>query len=203
MFISFEGIDGSGKTTQLQRLAARLRDAELEVVPTREPGGTRLAEAIRALLLEGDDALDARAELLLFGASRAAHVTQIIRPALHANLWVLCDRFADSSLAYQGAGLGLDAEFVRSMNRFATGDLAPKQTFFLDVSPEVGLKRREGTGQDRIEARGLEFLTRVRAAYLEIAEREAHRFIVIDGAGPPDAIEAQVWEHVQPFLVGA
>lgn len=203
MFISFEGIDGSGKTTQLQRLAARLRDAELEVVQTREPGGTRLAEAIRALLLEGNDALDARAELLLFGASRAAHVAQIIRPALDANLWVLSDRFTDSSLAYQGAGLGLGADFVLSMNRFATGDLAPKQTFFLDVSPEVGLKRRQQNGQDRIEARGLEFLAKVRAAYLEIAEREAHRFIVLDGAGSPDDIEAQVWEHVQPFLVGA
>jgi dTMP kinase len=203
MFISFEGIDGSGKTTQLGRLAARLRDNELEVVPTREPGGTRLAEAIRALLLEGDDALDARAELLLFGASRAAHVAQIIRPALNANLWVLSDRFADSSLAYQGAGLGLGEEFVRSMNGFATGDLAPKQTFFLDVSPEVGLARRKGSGQDRIEARGLEFLTGVRAAYLEIAAREPERFIVVDGAASPDEIEAQIWEHVQPFLVGA
>ncbi len=203
MFISFEGIDGSGKTTQLQRLAARLRDSELEVVQTREPGGTRLAEAIRALLLEGTEPLDARAELLLFGASRAAHVAQIIRPALDANLWVLSDRFADSSLAYQGAGLGLDAEFVLLMNRFATSDLAPKQTFFLDVSPEVGLERRAGNGQDRIEARGLDFLAGVRAAYLEIAAREAHRFIVIDGAGSPDDIEAQVWEHVQPFLVGA
>lgn len=201
MFISFEGIDGSGKTTQLGRLAARLRDQELEVVQTREPGGTRLAEAIRALLLEGDDALDARAELLLFGASRAAHVAQIIRPALEANLWVLSDRFADSSLAYQGAGLGLGAEFVFAMNRFATNDLAPKQTFFLDVPPEVGLERRAGSGQDRIEARGLDFLTKVRAAYLEIAKREAHRFIVLDGAASPDEIEAQVWEHVAPFLV--
>ncbi len=201
MFISFEGIDGSGKTTQLHRLAARLRDNELEVVSTREPGGTRLAEAIRGLLLDGSDALDARAELLLFGAARAAHVAQIIRPALEANLWVLSDRFADSTFAYQGAGLGLDEEFVRSMNRFATGNLAPRQTFFLDVSPEVGLARREGSSEDRIEARGVEFLAEVRQAYLEIAAREAERFIVVNGAASPDEIEAQVWEHVAPFLV--
>ncbi len=201
MFISFEGIDGSGKTTQLHRLAARLRDNEIEVVPTREPGGTRLAEAIRALLLDGSDVLDARAELLLFGAARAAHVAQIIRPALEANLWVLSDRFADSSLAYQGAGLGLSEEFVRSMNHFATGDLAPKLTFFLDVSPEISMKRREGSGDDRIESRGLEFLAGVRQAYLGIAEHEPQRFLVVDGTAAPDEVEAQVWEHVAPFLV--
>jgi len=203
MFISFEGIDGSGKTTQLARLTARLRDNELEVVSTREPGGTRLAEAIRALLLEGADPLDARSELLLFGAARAVHVEQIIRPALDAGMWVLSDRFADSSLAYQGAGLGLNAEFIAQMNHFATGDLAPKKTFFLNVSPELGLARRRENAPDRIEARGLEFLTKVRAAYLEIAAREAHRFVVLDGALAPDTLETQVWDNVQPFLVGA
>lgn len=201
MFISFEGIDGSGKTTQLERLAARLRDNELEVVATREPGGTRLAEAIRALLLDGSDAVDARAELLLFGAARAAHVAQIIRPALEASLWVLSDRFTDSSLAYQGAGLGLPPEFIQSMNEFATGGLRPKRTFFLDVSPEVGLERRRGSSQDRIEARGLEFLSNVRAAYLDLARRESARFVVLDGSLSPDELEELIWNDIEAFLV--
>jgi len=203
VFISFEGIDGSGKTTQLQRLAVRLRDNELEVVSTREPGGTRLAESIRAMLLGDADAPDARAELLLFGASRAVHVAQIIRPALEAGMWVVCDRFSDSSLAYQGAGLGLDTDFIAAMNRFATGGLTPKKTFFLDVSPETSIARRREGQPDRIEARGPEFLAQVRAAYLQIAEREPERFVALDGTQSPNALEEEIWETVQPFLVGA
>ena len=201
MFISFEGIDGSGKTTQLKRLAARLEETGLTVVSTREPGGTRLAEAIRALLLDAGDEVDARAELLLFGASRAAHVAQIIRPALEANQWVLSDRFGDSSEAYQGA-LDLEPDFIRAMNRFATGELAPKRTFFLDVAPEVGFERRRGGGEDRIEARGLEFLAKVRANYLEIARREPDRFVVLDGALSPDELEELIWDDAEAFLVG-
>ena len=201
MFFTFEGIDGSGKTTQLRRLAARLEDTGLTVVSTREPGGTRLAEAIRALLLDTKGEVDARAELLLFGASRAAHVAQIIRPALEASQWVLSDRYGDSSEAYQGA-LSLDADFIRAMNRFATGELAPKRTFFLDVSPEVGFERRRGNSEDRIEARGLEFLTCVRTKYLEIARREPDRFTLLDGALSPDELGELIWNDVEAFLVG-
>ncbi|RYX85280.1 dTMP kinase [bacterium] len=200
MFFSFEGIDGSGKTTQLKRLTAHLEETGLTVVATREPGGTRLAEAIRALLLEGRDAVEARAELLLFGASRAQHVAQIIRPALEAGQWVLSDRFADSSEAYQGA-LGLDAEFIRAMNSFATGELQPKRTFFLDVAPEVGFERRRGSSEDRIEARGLEFLTSVRARYLEIARRIPERFVILNGELSPDQLEETIWQDVEAFLV--
>ncbi len=202
MFLSFEGIDGCGKTTQLRRLATRLEASGLSVAATREPGGTRLAEAIRALLLEGRDALDARAELLLFGAARAAHVAQIIRPALEAGQWVLCDRFADSSEAYQGA-LGLDGSFIRAMNEFATGGLAPKRTFFLDVSPEVGAARRKDGAQDRIEARGLGFLGEVRTRYHALAAREGHRVVILDGSLPPDELEERIWQDAESFLVGA
>lgn len=200
MFISFEGVDGSGKTTQLGRLKTRLETTGLSVVATREPGGTRLAEAIRALLLDSRDAVDARAELLLFGAARSQHVGQIIRPALEAGQWVLSDRFADSSEAYQGA-LNLDADFIRAMNRFATGELAPKRTFFLDVSPEEGARRRKNQSDDRIEARGLEFLAQVRANYLELAKREVDRFVVLDGALSPHELELQIWDVVEGFLV--
>ena len=201
MFLSFEGIDGSGKTTQLKRLASRLEATGLTVVSTREPGGTRLAESIRALLLGDTDGIDARAELLLFGAARAGHVAQIIRPALEASQWVLSDRFADSSEAYQGA-LGLDADFIRAMNTFATRELEPKRTFFLDVSPEEGFARRKNADQDRIEARGLEFQSSVRQKYLEIAGREPHRVVVLDGALSPDELSELIWEDVEAFLVG-
>jgi len=200
MFFSFEGIDGSGKTTQLRRLAVRLEDTGLSVVSTREPGGTRMAEAIRALLLDSKSEVDARAELLLFGAARAAHVAQIIRPALESSQWVLSDRFGDSSEAYQGA-LDLDADFIRAMNHFATGELLPKRTFFLDVSPEVGFERRRENGEDRIEARGLEFLAKVRANYLEIAAREPDRFVVLDGTLPIDELGELIWDDVEAFLV--
>ncbi len=200
MFISFEGIDGSGKTTQLRHLSERLAETGMSVVATREPGGTRLAEAIRGLLLDGRDAVEARAELLLFGASRAQHVAQIIQPALDSSQWVLSDRFADSSEAYQGA-LGLDGEFIRAMNAFATGGLHPKRTFFLDVDPQVGFERRRGDGEDRIEARGLEFLTSVRAHYLEIARRDPQRIVVLDGALSPSQLAANIWEDVEAFLV--
>ena len=200
MFFSFEGIDGSGKTTQLKQLTTRLEETGMSVVATREPGGTRLAEAIRALLLEGRDAVEARAELLLFGAARAQHVAQIIRPSLESSQWVLSDRFADSSEAYQGA-LGLDADFIRAMNSFATGELKPKRTFFLDVSPEIGHERRRNHTEDRIEARGLDFLTSVRARYLEIARRDPDRIVLLDGTLPPDELAQTIWEDVEAFLI--
>ena len=194
MFLTFEGIDGCGKTTQLQLLAAELERRGLIVQTTREPGGTALAENLRDFLLHSRDALDARAELLLFGASRAQHVSEVIRPALLGGKWVLSDRFADSSEAYQGAGLGLDADFIRAMNAFATGNLAPDLTFFLDVAPEIALERRQNQNlqNDRIEARGMEFQSQVRAAYLEIARRESARFVVLDANQNPAEIAAQI-----------
>jgi dTMP kinase len=192
MFITFEGIDGCGKTTQIELLAARLAQREYSHLCTREPGGTALAEAIRNYLLHSSDKLDARAELLLFGASRAAHVAQIIRPALSRGEIVISDRFADSSVAYQGGGLGLDINFVRAMNAFATEGLQPDATFFLDMEPQVAHARRAAEIEDRIEARGLEFQERVRAAFREIAQSEPHRVHVLDGAQPRDILHAQI-----------
>ena len=192
MFITFEGIDGCGKTTQLNRLKARLEAHSIAVVSTREPGGTALAESLRETLLHGGD-IPARAELLLFGAARAQHVREIIRPALKRGAWILCDRFIDSSEAYQGGGLGLNREFIRAMNEFATDNLTPDLTFFVDVAPDVGASRRAGEKADRIEARGPEFGERVRAVYLEIAARDNARVVTIDGALSPDKVEAAIW----------
>lgn len=191
MFLTFEGIDGCGKTTQLQLLAAELERRGIEVQTTREPGGTALAETLRNFLLHGRDALDSHAELLLFGAARAQHVAQVIRPALQAGKWVLSDRFADSSQAYQGAGLGLNADFIRRMNRFATENIVPDKTFFLDLAPEIALQRRQNEQNDRIEARGIEFQAKVRRAYLNMARRDA-RFVVLDAALAPDELSARI-----------
>ena len=202
MFLSFEGIDGCGKTTQMQRLQKRLEARGAAVVATREPGGTALAEALRQTLLHGGD-IEARAELLLFGAARAQHASEIIRPALARGAVVLCDRFGDSSEAYQGGGLGLDPDFIRAMNAYATQSLVPDRTFLFDISPAVALERRAGAGRDRIEARGLDFTRRVRAAYLEIAAREAKRFVVIAGEAGEDEIEARVWAEYRSTEVGA
>jgi dTMP kinase len=194
MFLSFEGIDGCGKTTQIELLSARLAQAEYSHLRTREPGGTALAEAMRNYLLHSSDTLDTRAELLVFGASRAAHVAQIIRPALSRGEIVLCDRFADSSVAYQGGGLQLDKNFFRAMNAFATDNLQPDVTFFLDVEPQAALARRASEIEDRIEARGLEFQERVRAAFLEIAHAEPDRVHVLDGAQPREVLHMQIVE---------
>ncbi len=200
MFITFEGIDGSGKTTQLQCLRAALENEKLEVVATREPGGTALAEAIRNYLLHSTQALEARAELLLFGAARAQHVCEVIEPALARGAWVLCDRFTDSSLAYQGGGLGLDADFIRQMNAFATNGLTPMLTFLLDIEPAAAQVRRTGETQDRIEERGLRFQEQVRAAYLKIADAEPKRVVVLDGARAADEIESEIWRMARESL---
>ncbi len=194
MFFSFEGIDGCGKTTQIELLSARLSEREYLHLRTREPGGTALAEAIRDYLLHSSDKLDARAELLLFGASRAAHVAQIIRPALARGEIVISDRFTDSSAAYQGGGLGLDRNFVRVMNAFATENLQPDATFFLDIEPQIARARRAAEIEDRIEARGLDFQMRVRAAFLEIARSESERVHVLDATQSREILHNQIVE---------
>lgn len=197
MFVTFEGIDGCGKTTQLLLLQAALKARNLDVIVTREPGGTGLAESIRHTLLHASGHIAARSELLLFGAARAQHVTEIIRPALERGAWVLSDRFGDSSVAYQGGGLGLDADFIRTMNAFATDNLRPAITFYLDLDPQTAFKRRQAEGEDKIEARGLEFQDRVRAAYLEIARQESNRVQTIDARLPQDEIHQIILRHIQ------
>lgn len=209
LFISFEGIDGCGKTTQLERLRARLIDCGFDVVATREPGGTALAETIRHAILHSAHPLAPPSELLLFGAARAQHVAEIIRPAMERGAVVLSDRFSDSGVAYQGGGLGIDAGFIRRMNDFATQGLQPNLTFVLDVPPEIGLQRRrrqqgidssahgDRTDDDRIEQRGLEFQSRVRAAFLELAETEPQRIVVVDAAASADLIHERIYAELQ------
>ncbi len=193
MFLTFEGIDGCGKSTQWNLLADYFRAAGREVVSTREPGGTQLAEAIRNYLLHTQQPLAERAELLLFGAARAQHVEEVIRPALQRRAIVLSDRFMDSSVAYQGAGLGLPVSFIRQMNAFATWSAQPDLTLVFDVDVETAQQRRRASrGDDRIEARGLEFQEKVRQGFLKIAEDEPKRVVVFDAAPTPDEIHQTV-----------
>jgi dTMP kinase len=195
MFLSFEGIDGAGKSTQLKLLRAALEVRGCEVAATREPGGTSLAETVRGLVLHGDVA--SRAEMLLFGAARAQHVAEKIRPALERGAWVLCDRFADSTYAYQGGGLGLDETFIHAMNAFATGGLMPHATLLLDLDPACGARRRAGETEDTIEARGLEFQERVRASFLKLAAAEPERIVVLDASADPEALHEEIVRHLR------
>ena len=206
-FITFEGGEGCGKSTQIRLLAGRLRAAGREVLLTREPGGTGLAEKIRALVREeSDDPPNSRAETLLFLASRAQVVEGVIRPALESGTWVLCDRFADSTFAYQGYGRGLDLDELRRINSFATGGLAPDRTILLNVSPEVSAKRmraREAatnTGADRMEKAGDDFHFRLRRGFLELAAAEPERFSVIQADGGVEEVGEAVWNSIQPML---
>ena len=206
-FITFEGGEGCGKSTQIRLLAERLRAAGREVLLTREPGGTALAEKIRSLVREeSDDPPNPRAETLLFLASRAQVVENVIRPALAAGTWVLCDRFADSTFAYQGYGRGLDLASLKGLNSFATGGLVPDRTVLLEVSPEVSAKRmraREAatnTDADRMEKAGDDFHSRLKQGFLELAAMEPERFAVILADGSVEEVEEAVWNSIQPML---
>ena len=199
-FITFEGGEGCGKSTQVKRLAEALEASGREVVVTREPGGTRLAELVRSLLKdEREDPPCDRSELLLFLAARAQLVRNVIRPALAAGKWVVCDRFSDSTFAYQGYGRGLPLDELRLMNGFACDGLSPDLTLLLDVRPEVArarMRRREeatNTSADRIEQAGDGFHDRLRAGFMELAAADPGRIKVIDANGTPD----EVWEKVR------
>lgn len=185
MFVTFEGIDGSGKSTQAALLAGALRAEGREVVSTREPGGTELGERVRALLL-GDGSIAPRAEAALFAAARAQLVADVIRPALARGADVVCDRFLDSSLAYQGIARGLGVDAVLGLNELALDGLLPDRTFLLRLPLADALRR--AAGSDRIEAEGSEFLGRVAAAYDELAARFAGRIVAVDATGPADEV---------------
>ncbi len=208
MFITFEGMDGSGKTTQLQQLAVTLRERGYDVITTREPGGTRLGDRIRGLLLEKADdptPMDRRAELLLFCASRAQLVHEVIRPHLERGGVVLCDRYIDSSLAYQGFGLGIDLDVLRTLLEFATGGLLPDLTLYLDISPEEGLRRRAqaslfGEEFNRIDDLDLDFHHLVYQGYQWIAAQAGERWHPIDARQTPEQIQPQVLETVEARL---
>jgi dTMP kinase len=182
-FVTFEGGEGAGKSTQTQLLADALRRAGIGVLVTREPGGSPGAEAIRALVLEGEPGRwDAETEALLMAAARRDHVTQAIRPALESGQWVVCDRFADSTLAYQGYGRGVSLERLRELHRFACDGLHPHLTLILDLPAQAGLKR--ATTHTRFERMGPAFHERIRQGFLEIAKLAPERCVVIDAAGP-------------------
>lgn len=203
-FITFEGGEGCGKSTQVRRLKAALEARGIEVVLTREPGGTPLAEAVRRLLKEptGDSPCD-RSELLLFLAARAQLVRTVIRPALASGKWVVSDRFSDSTLAYQGYGRGLSRAFIAAANDFVCEGLRPDLTLLLDVDPAVAAARmraREAathTAADRIECAGDGFHARLRQGFAELAAAEPERIRVIDADGTEDAVGEKVWQSVR------
>lgn len=192
-FISFEGGEGVGKSTQIARLAERLRSEGRDVVVTFEPGGTDLGQAVRSILLTPGNHVTSRSEALLYAADRAHHVETVIEPALAAGKVVICDRYADSTYAYQGAGRALDASDVRQVMEFAVAGRWPDLTLLLDVDPQVGLARARGEGAgDRIEAEGLEFHDAVRRGFLDLAAAAPERFVVVDAAGTLDDVTAQI-----------
>lgn len=194
MFITFEGPEGAGKSTQLARLAGRLRDAGRNVVMTREPGGGTLGPAIRALLLEGED-VPPRSELFLFLADRAAHVQNVVRPAIARGDLVLCDRHADSTVVYQGYGRGMDVEQLRNLNALATEGLVPDLTLLFDLPAEQGLARLND--RDRLDREPLEFHQRVRQGFLDEAAREPERWVVFDARQDVETLDSLVWAEVQ------
>lgn len=194
MFITFEGIEGSGKSTQLQRVASFLRERGRTVVTTKEPGGTKLADSIRAILLDSGNVIDPIAEVLLFAASRRQNTVEVIRPATDRGDIVLCDRYTDSTLAYQGFGRLINLDQLRTLNGWATGDLNPDLTLVFDLSEEAGLSRavRRNSAatadEGRFEAEDLRFHRRVREGYLALATAEPRRYAVIDANGTIDEV---------------
>ncbi len=203
LFITFEGPDGSGKSTQARLLAERLRGDGHAVLESAEPGGTPIGQQIRRILLDpANQELAPTAELLLMFAARAQNVEQWILPALQQGEIVISDRFTDSSIAYQGAGRGLGTSTVLDLDRIACRGLVPDLTICIDIDTETGLARALARGgvETRLEEQAIEFHHKVREAYHELARCEPQRFRLIDGRGTPEAIAAQVWEQVAPLL---
>jgi dTMP kinase len=204
-FITFEGIDGSGKSTQMRMLAGTLRAAGVDFDTTREPGGTPLGRRLREAFLETEETVAPIAELLLFAADRAQHVELLIKPALAQGRTILSDRYADATIAYQGAGRGFDESTVNQVIDLATGGLEPDLTLFFDITVERAIGRMadrddENSVRNRMDLETADFYTRVRDAYHGIAKREPDRFKVIDANGSVDDIHVQVVEIVSGFL---
>jgi dTMP kinase len=200
VFITLEGIEGSGKSTQIRRLAERLPSA----LVTKEPGGTPTADKIRAILLDTREKIDPVAEFFLFAASRRQHVMEVIRPALAQGRVVLCDRFTDATLAYQGFGRRLDLDRLRWLNEWATDTLHPDLTLIFDLPEEVGIARARSRNssapvdEGRFEQEDLRFHRRVREGYLALAQEDTKRYVVIDACGTADDVFARTWEVVRP-----
>ena len=199
LFITFEGIEGSGKTTQIGLVAQFFEGRGVPHVVTREPGGSPLGERLRDLILERVEVtVTPMTELLLIEADRAQHVAEVIRPALAEGKVVVCDRFTDATLAYQGGGRGVERVIIEQANRWATGGLSPVLTILVDCPVEVGVARAEG--RDRFEREGYAFHQRVRHEYLRIAREEPTRVKVVSGEGDRDAVQEEIRRHLQPLL---
>ncbi|MHB9035477.1 MAG: dTMP kinase [Armatimonadota bacterium] len=195
-FVTIEGVEGAGKSTLADELASLLRTSGREVVVTAEPGGSELGVRIRELVLESKSAISDRAELLLFEAARAQHVDETILPALSRGAIVICDRYADSSLAYQGYARGIDLNTVRTLNDYATSGLKPDLTILLDLPADAGLSRQKKT--DRVSSEGLDFHEAVRQGFLALAQAEPERFVVLDARQSIDDIVKQSLEVIEP-----
>ena len=203
LFITFEGTDGAGKTTQIQRLTADLRQTGYDVCLTREPGGTPISEQIRDMLLNPDHSeMAATTELLLYAASRAQHVSEVIKPALEAGKVVISSRFADAMVVYQGYGRGLDLERINHLNRIATDGVTPDVTFVLDLPVEIGLQRVQNSrgGLDRLEREKIEFHRRLREGYQILAKQEPQRLKIIDSQVNSEQVYTQIQAIIQPLL---
>lgn len=208
-FITFEGIEGCGKTTQIRLAETWFRERDLPVLATAEPGGTPLGDRIREILLNrGSLTIGAEAELLLFAAARAQHVREIIFPALEAGRWVLCDRFSDATLAYQGCGRGLDIGFIRTLNAFSSLTLTPERTFLFDLPVETGLTRakeraagiRPEAAEDRFEREGKAFHLRIQEGYRSLAAAEPERYRIIEGGADVETVRREVCRHLTALL---
>jgi dTMP kinase len=205
LFITFEGGEGVGKTTQLRRVAEWLRSRGVETLETREPGGTPRAERIRQMLLERDaEPMAAKSELLLMFAARALHLANLIRPALERGAWVLCDRFTDATYAYQGGGRGVATREIDALAEIVHPGHWPDLTLLLDAPAATGMRRalaRTGSpGPDRFESEALDFFERVRATYLARAQREPRRFRIVDASAETDAVLAAIQREIEPLL---
>lgn len=193
-FITLEGPEGAGKTTQVKHLTALLTQRGIDHLVTRDPGGTPLGKKIRRILLTPGLEVSPRAELLLYQADRAQHVEELILPALNAGKLVICDRYTDSTVAYQGFGRGIDFDLIENLNQIATGGLKPQFTFLFDLPSEEGLSRRHPAGYDRMEREAMDFHHRVRQGYLTMAHKEPERFYIVDASRPLSAVQQDFQE---------
>ena len=208
LFITLEGGEGSGKSTQASRLRFWFEDLfpEREIIVTREPGGTEQAEVIRDILVNGSaDKLAVQTEALLMIAARTEHVLKVLKPALMRDAIVICDRFSDSTLVYQGLAYGQDIELLRAIHQFAFADLRPDLTFVLDVSPEQGLLRaetraKEQSSESRFEEKGLSFHKNVRDGFVKLAKSEPDRFVIVDAGGTPEETDKLIKQHIMERL---
>ncbi len=200
-FITFEGIDGCGKSTQVKMLIEKLEQLKIDVITIREPGGTRISESIRDILLYRDThELGERTEALLMTASRAQLTKEVILPALNNGVWVIADRYGDSTLAYQGGGRKVDIDSLEKLNKFATYDTVPDLTFFIDILPDEGV-RRQKTKLDRIEQAGVDFQSNTRMQYLKLAEKYSNRIIIINGQENIDTIHKNIWKEFKQRML--